>query len=506
MIYFFGLLVGCEIGGVDYAQGERAKLFRRLGVNQRYIYSELPGSRELKLYENLGINRKEMLCVEASIAGHQSLECKVVLDDILPLLEGRLGYDTIETPFLNIVVLKRGGVRVATIELTLDGKYVLKINYYCDNSLITTEWYLGTHYCTDIFSYDEVNNPILSRRIFMSPNGNKVYEKIYSSSEKKYVFQDGKKYRKEELYEIFFEINSIGEKDFIIIDRPSFMDYCQAILQKAKAKKIVVFHSGHFFEKYESTAALNVNFEYYGYYKNANAVDCFVVSTDEQRDDFVEKLEKYGVGEAKVETIPVYSISCTKRDNEVRKRRSIVTASRLALGKRIDWLIRAVVEAHKKNEDITLDIFGEGAEYDALSNLIYELNANDYISLKGHQNIDDLLCEYELYASASTSETFGITLLQAVQSGNAVIGLDTRYGNHIFIKEEENGHLIDVDLELVGDEKYFDFLIQRYANAILDIFSSEEKLEQYRNKSYEIAEKYLDSKIEEKWISLMESI
>lgn len=45
-----------------------------------------------------------------------------------------------------------------------------------------------------------------------------------------------------------------------------------------------------------------------------------------------------------------------------RKPFSVITASRLANEKHVDWLIKAVIKAHKINDDIRFDIYGEGSE------------------------------------------------------------------------------------------------------------------------------------------------
>ena len=42
---------------------------------------------------------------------------------------------------------------------------------------------------------------------------------------------------------------------------------------------------------------------------------------------------------------------------------------------------------------------------------------------------------YELYLTASTSEGFGLTLMEAVGSGLPLIGFDVRYGNQTFIDD-----------------------------------------------------------------------
>ena len=42
-IYVFSLLVGYAPNGVDYAQGYRARILRKLPYPVRYIFAEIPG-------------------------------------------------------------------------------------------------------------------------------------------------------------------------------------------------------------------------------------------------------------------------------------------------------------------------------------------------------------------------------------------------------------------------------------------------------------------------------
>ena len=60
-------------------------------------------------------------------------------------------------------------------------------------------------------------------------------------------------------------------------------------------------------------------------------------------------------------TIPVGSLKELKYTHE-RASNSIMTASRLAKEKHVDWLIESVVQAHKTRPSIKFDIYGEGAE------------------------------------------------------------------------------------------------------------------------------------------------
>lgn len=160
-------------------------------------------------------------------------------------------------------------------------------------------------------------------------------------------------------------------------------------------------------------------------------------------------------------------------------------------------MIKAVVEAKKEVPKLTLDIYGEGGERRMLQKLIYELDAQDFIQLKGQHKLDEVYKNYGTYVSASTSEGFGLTLLEAVGSGNRMIGFDVRYGNQTFIKDGKNGVLLDY----VKNEN--DLNISNMAKAIVKVHQQKSKdLEDMCKISYEIAKPYLTKEIRKLWLAL----
>ena len=50
-IYIFKLLVWCAPNGIDNAQGYRAKILREYTDTVRYIFTELPTSRDIVYYK-----------------------------------------------------------------------------------------------------------------------------------------------------------------------------------------------------------------------------------------------------------------------------------------------------------------------------------------------------------------------------------------------------------------------------------------------------------------------
>ena len=139
-----------------------------------------------------------------------------------------------------------------------------------------------------------------------------------------------------------------------------------------------------------------------------------------------------------------------------------------------------------------------------LQYIVKDAGADDYIHFKGHCNLEKIYPDYELFTSFSLWETFGLSLMEAVGDGLAMVGLDGRYGNRLFIHPDENGYLVDFDVETDSQNK--DKLCERTAAAIVKIFEDDDRLKKFHDNSYKIAEEYKEHVIESKWMKLIKNI
>ena len=174
-----------------------------------------------------------------------------------------------------------------------------------------------------------------------------------------------------------------------------------------------------------------------------------------------------------------------------------MTASRLASEKHIDWIIEAVVKARETVPQLSLDIYGEGGEEQKLQELIEKYGAESYIVLQGQRDLTEIYQNYELYLSGSTSEGFGLTLMEAVGGGLPLIGFDVRYGNPTFIDDGKNGYLIPVSEHMTAKQK-----IEALTNRLIRLFT-EADLDSFHEYSYKKAEKFLRKRVEQKWKKLV---
>ncbi len=119
----------------------------------------------------------------------------------------------------------------------------------------------------------------------------------------------------------------------------------------------------------------------------------------------------------------------------------IVTLSRLGKEKSIDFLIKAMPKLITYKKHIKLLIVGDGPEKPILEELTKELNVTDNVIFTGKVPLEEVPYYYHLgkvFATASTTETQGLTILEAMASSLVPLCIeDDSY--KIIVNDEENG-------------------------------------------------------------------
>lgn len=102
----------------------------------------------------------------------------------------------------------------------------------------------------------------------------------------------------------------------------------------------------------------------------------------------------------------------------------LVTVCRLAAEKNIDELLRYLPTLIKRDKDIKLIIVGDGPYKTKLVKEINKLNISDHVVFTGAVSGDEIYKYYQLgniFVSASTSETQGLTYIEALASGMPMV-------------------------------------------------------------------------------------
>ena len=166
------------------------------------------------------------------------------------------------------------------------------------------------------------------------------------------------------------------------------------------------------------------------------------------------------------------------------KNKTIISVGRLDKVKGYSDLIN--IFSRLNNKDWTLNIVGDGPEYNNLNNLIKEKGLEDNIKLLGFKNLEELNKLYKessIYIMTSYEESFGLVLLEAASHGLPIIAYSSALGAKEILKDN-NGILINNRNESK--------MISNLTNLMNDIKLRKE----YQKKSLNVSEFYKYENIE----------
>lgn len=119
----------------------------------------------------------------------------------------------------------------------------------------------------------------------------------------------------------------------------------------------------------------------------------------------------------------------------------LIFVGRVAKEKSIDMIIKAFKKVKENNLKVKLLIVGDGPSLNELKDLTNSLDLNDYIFYVGKKPFSEVPLYYkaaDAFISASTSETQGMTYIEALASGLIVLAHFDDVLSDI-VKENENG-------------------------------------------------------------------
>ncbi len=498
MIYNFNLGIGWASSGVEYAQAYRARALRSLGLEAKFVFMDMfPKENIQHMTENIGFLDSEIIWLYTFFTDCKVAPVTYTLGQLEQTYGGRKFTFSREGKIAKYVF--PGNNNFFTTYMVDESKdCVHRVEMVSNGCLIRKDYYT---YCR---VYSEYYAPLdqkahLYQRRFFNEDGTVAYEEITDNDVVMYKFPDKLICSKEELVGYMVSRLNLTKDDVVIIDRSTGIG--QAILQNSGDAKVgVVIHADHFSEASTDEEHILWNNFYEYTFTQHRHIDFYITATDAQNRLLREQFKRYADAEPYVATIPVGSLDKLRMPSKPRKKHSLITASRLASEKHVDWVIEAVAKAREQVPDLSLDIYGKGGEEARLQELIAKLGCGDFVRLCGQQKLDEVYQCYEAYLSGSTSEGFGLTLMEAIGSGLPIIGFDVRYGNQAFVDDGKNGYKIPVNDKMENKER-----IHKLSECIVRLFT-EVHLEGFRQHSYEKAKSYLTEEVERQWMNTLEQM
>ncbi|HFI0399220.1 TPA: accessory Sec system glycosyltransferase GtfA [Streptococcus suis] len=496
-VYNINKGIGWASSGVEYAQVYRAAIFRKLNLDAKFIFTDMFQNENIAHFTaNIGFENHEVIWLYSYFTDVETHETTYSLEELLATLPKNIVLESQSPTALRYRIENKDAAILIFFKKDCP-TIVQRVEYLSKGKLIRKDYYSYTKVFSEYY-VPENDSPKLYRRVFFHQDGSIAYEELVQGQKSLFRFSDAILYSKEELIARMLDSLKLTKKDIILLDRATGIG--QAVMRhKGDAKLGVVVHAEHYSIGNTTDQAILWNNFYDYQFTQASEVDAFITSTDAQTETLSRQFKHYYGIEPNVVTLPVGSLDQLMESEKGRKAFSTLTCSRLASEKHIDWLIEGVTLARKELPQLTFDIYGEGGQRGPLAKLIEEKHATDYIRLMGHQDLTTIYQDYEVYLTASTSEGFGLTLMEAVGSGLAMIGLDVPYGNQTFIMDGKNGYLIP----RVQPDNPITYA-EAFARELVRLYQGE--LSTYHNISYEVAEEFLTTRLEEKWLSFIKEI
>ncbi|HHG6295675.1 TPA: accessory Sec system glycosyltransferase GtfA [Streptococcus suis] len=497
-IYNINRGIGWASSGVEYAQAYRASILRNIHQDSKFIFTDMFQGENLAHYTaNIGFQDEEVVWLYGFFTDVKTRSTTYTIGQFESSLSSGMVKISQNNDSIRYEDKEKGIVAIGFLRKD-HPDYVQRVEYLSKGKLIRKDYFSYTKMFSEYYAPVD-NQPKLYQRTFFNEDGSVAYEENCDGEKSLFRFKDTILFSKEELIGYMLDCLQLTSQDIILVDRATGTG--QAILHhKGAAKVAVVIHAEHYNinSMTEDTILWNNYYEYQ--FTNADKIDAFITSTQAQKDTLSAQFKKYTNLEPAIFVLPVGSLDKLRHSAEGRCPFSLLTCSRLAAEKHIDWLVEGVVLAQKQLPDLTFDIYGAGGQQSKLASMIEQHQAQSYIHLKGHHDLTDIYQQYQVYLTASTSEGFGLTLMEAIGSGLPIIGLDVPYGNQTFVENEKNGYLIprqDPDDAIIYAQEFAKRLIQLYQSNQLDA---------WHQASYERAEEFLTSRLEEAWQTFIEEV
>lgn len=174
--------------------------------------------------------------------------------------------------------------------------------------------------------------------------------------------------------------------------------------------------------------------------------------------------------------------------------KTVINIGRLTSDKRQDLLLDIWKKVSVNHPDWKLKLVGKGELKELLIELVKEYNLQNSVEIIDPiKNVEDLFLNSSIFAFTSKYEGFGMVLAEAMAYGVPCICFDIPSGPRDIIENHIDGFLIE------------DNNIEDYTSKLELMITNDKKRNEMGKKAKQNIQKFLDTRIEEKWNQLLEN-
>ncbi len=155
-----------------------------------------------------------------------------------------------------------------------------------------------------------------------------------------------------------------------------------------------------------------------------------------------------------------------RKKTGIKKEKILLYIGRLEKEKSVDFLLKTFEKIYLEDSNVNLVLIGDGKEEAKLKELAKKLKIEKnvyFAGLIGRDKINKVFADAEIFVFASTTETQGMVILEALASGLPVVAVNDPVYEGV-IQNKINGVLVEPD-------------VKQFAKACLDILSNPKERE-----------------------------
>lgn len=178
-----------------------------------------------------------------------------------------------------------------------------------------------------------------------------------------------------------------------------------------------------------------------------------------------------------------------------KKAKHLVAVGRLVPQKGFHLLLDAMKHIHAACPEVTLTIYGEGAQRSALEERRSALGLNDVVNLPGNTaSVGEWARDADIVVGSSLYEGFHNVVAEAVVSGIPVASFDCDYGPSEFIDHGRNGYLVPTG-DVIG-----------LAQATIDLINDASKRSAMTTESQDLRNRLSPERVYSAWEDLIAEV
>ena len=488
-VYFINEGLSASNSGIEHAEFDRARVFRRNQVPFKFVtsvfipklHSILPmfairDSESINMFDYF----QGALDIPTNPMRIQDVDFGV---DVETKEDGLHHMAYVGEHFLGRIVLSSEDI-VARIEYFDPYGNLYQVSHYDSRGFETLkQWYSPDNQIEVEVWLDVNGKPVIEKTYTPTRSGRMETWKVHNRTFKSL----------DELRLYFYnQLNMEGDNMFLI-DRTNVAEW--QLLQLDKPAYVVFVLHNH--QASDATnpdiELLNDNYEWSLF--NMDNWDAIVSSTPQQTRDIKNRWgDHHKCFTVPVGVIPEIQFQVDPIPMSARKHHSMLATARVAPEKGMDKMIKALAIARKTIPDLTLDLYGyvdhgnDDLAMKRINEALKELDDPSAVTLHGHtKDVGPLHESHQVYLIFSQMEGFNIALMEGQSKGMVTITNDVSYGPNELVKDGLNGYI-------VGYED-----VEAFAEKMVELFSDDEKLQTMSDNAYDLSNRYSEHEVWKAW-------